>query len=258
MQNIIGIIPSRYGSTRLPGKSLISILGKSLLQRTYESARRSPLLSRLIIATDDQRIFDHAQAFGAEVVMTSIDCQNGTERIAEVVSKDPLLQKADVIINIQGDEPCIEAAVINAVATALLADPEAVMSTAAYRLKSMADLLDPSIPKCVFDKHHRALYFSRSPIPYSNHHQQLLSPVPYYGHLGIYAFRPDFLLRYASMPPTHLQQIEDLEQLKVVENGYPIKIAIVDSVGPGVNTPEDIKKVEQYLCIQNTSSLQEA
>jgi 3-deoxy-manno-octulosonate cytidylyltransferase (CMP-KDO synthetase) len=257
MQNIIGIIPSRYGSTRLPGKSLISILGKSLLQRTYESARRSPLLSRLIIATDDQRIFDHAQDFSAEVVMTSIDCRNGTERIAEVVSKDSTLQKADVIVNIQGDEPCIEADVIDAIAETLLQDPEAAMSTAVYRLQNTADILDPSIVKCVFDTRHRALYFSRAPIPYTTH-QQHRSPVPYYGHLGIYAFRPDFLLRYASMQPTHLQQIEDLEQLKVVENGYPIKIAIVDTVGPGVNTPEDIKKVEQYLCNQNISLLQEA
>lgn len=250
---VVGIIPARYASTRFPGKPLIPILGKSLIQRTYENALRCPALEDLIVATDDQRIFDHVQAFGGKVVMTSEDCPTGTDRLAEVLRKEASLKEVDVIMNVQGDEPCIDPAVIASVVKALKDNEEASMSTAITLLHSQEEAHNPNVVKCVIDSRDFALYFSRALIPagrtlrYQPSHQ-------YYRHLGLYAYRREFLMHYAKLAPTPLQQAEDLEQLKVLEHGYKIITVTVSGESMDVNAPEDIKKVEQLLCKQNISS----
>lgn len=252
----VAIIPARFGSTRFPGKPLALIAGKTLLQRTYECAAHCPTLARIIIATDDQRIFEHAQSFGAEVVMTPSDCPTGSDRLAFVLSQDPTLQAADVVVNIQGDEPCLDHETITALIDALFCDPSSVMSTAAYRLTDPEEATNPNTVKCVVGHDGAALYFSRSLVP-GGRTAGLQSGTPYYKHVGIYAFRPDFLLKYPLLPMTPLQIAEDLEQLKVLEHGYKIRVVIVKSIGPDVNTPEDLKKVERQLCKQNSFSLPE-
>jgi len=243
---VIAIIPARYGSTRFPGKPLVKIQGKSLIQRTYENAKNCPLLDEMIVATDDQRIFDHVISFGGNAVMTPDNCPTGSDRLAYVLQQDPRLQKAEMIVNIQGDEPCLDPNDISQIITILRNDPSAVMSTAVVHFQSAEEASNPSEVKCVLDLHGNALYFSRSMIP-GGHSLSFRSDVPCYKHIGIYAYRPDFLLEYARMPMTPLQRAEDLEQLKVLENGYKIKAAVVSCASPGVNTPEDIKKVELVL-----------
>lgn len=248
-KKVLGVIPARFESTRFPGKPLAKILGKTLIQRTYENAKQCEDLNDLVVATDDQRIFDHVVAFGGNVVMTSVYCQTGTDRIAEVVFSNKKYDEYDTIINIQGDEPCIETEVISKVIYAL--DDQASMSTAVMKLESEVEALDPSIVKCVFDKNGNALYFSRALIP-GNKTLHYKPNVDYYRHLGIYCFKRDFLLKFATLNETPLQLAEDLEQLKVLEHGYKIKVAIVHSTSIGVDTPEDIKKIETILCKQNS------
>ncbi len=250
-EEIIGIIPARYGSTRFPGKPLFPILGKTLLQRTYENAKRAASLSEVIVATDDQRIFDHVKSFNGQVVMTSPDCPTGTDRLAEVLRLHPEWMQAAVIVNIQGDEPCLEPQAINLAADALLNDSNGHMSTVVTPLLSEEDAFNPSIVKCVMDQKGNALYFSRTLIP-SNKRQCFEPQTSYFRHLGLYAYRPAFVLEYQQLSPTPLQLEEDLEQLKVLEHGYRIKVAVVDHVSIGVDTPEDIHKIEQWLCKQNT------
>lgn len=237
---IVGIIPARYQSSRFPGKPLALISGTSLIQRTYENAKRAPSLSDVIVATDDKRIFDHVLSFGGKVVMTSKECLTGSDRIAEVAKNLP---DAEIIVNIQGDEPCLEPQDIEMAVQGLINDPQAVVSTAATPL-TYEEGLSSSIVKCVFDQNNRALYFSRSLIPGSK--DKLNGP--FYKHVGLYVYRKDFLLQYADLAPTPLMIAEDLEQLKVLEHGYSIHIVTVNGTSLGVDLPEDIEKVEKYLC----------
>lgn len=248
---IVAIIPARYNSVRFPGKPLQKILGKSLIQHTYESTVRCRSIDRIIIATDDKRIFDHVTTFGAEVVMTT-EHPSGTDRIASVVAQDPTLQAAEVIINIQGDEPCLDSDTLEELITGLQNDPHAVMATVAVRFEKDDDIHNTAEVKCVFSLNGEALYFSRSPIP-GNKTGKIDHDIAYYKHLGVYAFRPQFLLLYPTLATTPLQSAEDLEQLKVLEHGYRIKIVIASRDCPGVNVPEDLKKVESLLCKQNSS-----
>lgn len=250
---IVAIIPARYGSTRFPGKPLVDILGKSLIQRTYENTKRCKDLSEVVIATDDQRIYDHVKSFGANVVMTPDACPTGSDRLAYVLKHDPRLQKAEMIINVQGDEPCLDPSVITHLIKALNADTTAVMSTAVVKLTTAHEAFSRSEVKCVLSLDQTVLYFSRALIP-GGQPLSYRQEVSYYKHLGVYAYRPDFLLEYATLPMSPLQLAEDLEQLKVLEHGYKIKAAIVESASAGVNTPEDIKNVEQELCKQNSFS----
>lgn len=249
---IVGIIPARYGSTRFPGKILAPIAGTTLIERTYKNARLSPLLQHLVVATDDQRIFDHVQSFGGEAVMTSPSCATGTDRLVEAMKKDPRFDDVDLVVNIQGDEPCLDPQVTRQIIEILINDPSAVMSTAVVPLHCLKEALQSSIVKCVLDTQGNALYFSRALIP-AGHHQTLQPGVPYYRHIGVYVFRRDFLLQYADLPQTPLQKAEDLEQLKILEHGFRIKAAIVNHFSIGVDIPEDIQKVEQWLCKQNSS-----
>lgn len=247
---ILGIIPARFESSRLPGKLLIPILGKTLLQRTFENALRATILTQLLIATDDERIFFHVKQFGGQAIMTSISCPTGTDRLAEVLQKHPEWLKAEAIVNIQGDEPCVDPKAIEEAVKLLLQDPQANMATVITPLLNEEEAFNSSIVKCVKDQQNNALYFSRSLIP-SNNKRQFNLKAPYYRHIGIYVYRPSFLLRYQTLCSTPLQIEEDLEQLKVLEHGYRIKVAVTDKPSIGVDTREDLDKIEQWICTQN-------
>ena len=244
----VGIIPARYHSTRFPGKPLIQILGKSLIQRTYENSQKATTLCDLVVATDDQRIFDHVLGFGGKAVLTSNHWQNGSERVAEAAEK---LSHFDIVVNIQGDEPCIDPVTIDSAVRALQHDSDAVVATAAAPL-APEEAHSTSIVKCVKDLSGRALYFSRAAIPGSKT-GSFNSPSPFLRHVGLYAFRREFLFQYAKLAPTPHMIAEDLEQLKVLEHGFKMQVVTVFDLSSGVDTPEDIAKVEKILCQQNMS-----
>lgn len=222
---------------------LAPLAGKTLLQLTYENAKRAPVFQQLVIATDDVRIQDHARSFGGPVVMTSMHHVNGSDRAAEVLANHAEYQHYEIVIVVQGDEPCVDPSLFRQLADKLIADPEAVVATAMAPIQVAEDVDNPGVVKCVTDRFGRALYFSRSRIPFNRH-----QPVVYHKHIGIYAFRRDFLKIYGALPPTPLQLTEDLEQLKVLEHGYRIAVATVEAASdPGVNTPEDLRRVEARL-----------
>ncbi|MDZ7357862.1 MAG: 3-deoxy-manno-octulosonate cytidylyltransferase [candidate division KSB1 bacterium] len=244
--NAIGIIPARYASTRFPGKPLADILGKPMIQWVYEQARLSQLLERVIVATDDQRIFKAVENFGGEVIMTSPDAANGTERVAEVAKR----LTATFIVNIQGDEPLIDPAVIDQLVMLMRENPEAPMGTLVKRIKNIEDLNNPNIPKVVVDKDFYALYFSRSVIPFfrdERDQRHWLMKSTYYQHIGLYIYRRDFLMQLVKLPPSILERIEQLEQLRVLENGYKIKVALTETDSIGVDVPADIDRVIAQL-----------
>lgn len=251
-QKILGLIPARHNSSRFPGKMLAVINNKTLIQLTYENAYRCSLFNSLVVATDHQQIYDHVKSFGGNVVMTSPHCATGTDRIVEAIKNNPYLNDASIVVNIQGDEPCLDIQIVHQVVEILINDPTSVMATAVVPLETLEDAQNPNIVKCVIDNKQNALYFSRALIP-AGHSLTKCPGINYYRHMGIYAFRREFLLRYPEMAPTPLQQAEDLEQLKVLENGFRIKVAIAKSFSVGVDHPDDIQKVEQWLCKQNTS-----
>lgn len=246
----LAIIPARYASTRFPGKLLTTIGDKTLIQHTYDNARRCKMLSEIVVATDDLRIFNHVKSFGGQAVMTVSTCLNGTERASEVYANYYLAKQlpVDVIVNLQGDEPCVEPATIESIVNLLRDDPSALMSTAVAPIVSQEEALSASVVKCVRSSSGDALYFSRALIPGAKADKYCTEHI-YYKHIGIYAFRPDFLLRYVALPNTPLQMMEDLEQLKVIEHGYQIKTAVVKHGSIGVDTPEDLKIVEPYLVL---------
>lgn len=236
----VGIIPARYQSTRFPGKPLSLINGISLLQRTYIQATQAKLLSEVYVATDDSRIFDHVLSFGGKALMTSSNCLTGTDRVAEGAKQ---MMDADFIVNIQGDEPCIDPISIDKSIQALIDYPDRVASTLAAPLEP-EDYDSHSVVKCVFALDGKALYFSRSLIPGSKGEKI----GPYFRHIGLYAFRRDFLINFMLLKPTPLMLSEDLEQLKILEHGYNLHITPVEKGSPGVDEPADIKKVEKFLC----------
>jgi len=242
---IVGVIPARFASGRFPGKMLADLLGKSLIQRTYENTCRSKHLQKIVVATDDERIAEHVRSFGGYAIMTSPSCPSGTDRVAEVIRHH--LPDAEVVVNIQGDEPCLNPEVIDILVDDLLAQKDAVMTTPVVPLYLPEDISNPSIVKCVFTPAKKALYFSRSPIPFP----QKDHSASYFRHLGVYCFRKDFLLEYATLGKTPLQQTEDLEQLKILEYGFPIYVSMVQDDGVGVDTKEDLKRVELLLCKEN-------
>jgi 3-deoxy-manno-octulosonate cytidylyltransferase (CMP-KDO synthetase) len=238
---IIGIIPARIGSKRFPGKMLANVHGKTLIQRTYENARLSTKFDTLIVATDNQEIFDLVKSFGGHPVMTAVSCQNGTERAAEVIQKLPEFTDTKIVVNIQGDEPDIATTTIDRVIEALENDEEAQVSTACVRIDNVHDAQDPSVVKCVLNQKGQALYFSRSMIPHGKT-GEFNSETTYYKHFGIYCYRKDFLLTYNSLSSTPLQLAEDLEQLKILEHGYSIHVVEVESDSIGIDTPKDLNK----------------
>lgn len=243
----ICIIPARLNSSRFPGKLLQKAGGRTVLERTLERALRCPFIDYTYVATDNEQIAEHIQGLGANIIWTSPTCRNGTERIAEAVKTSPEIAQADFIINLQGDHPCTDPHTISAVVQALKSDPDAMLSTAVTKLTDRTEFLSPHVVKCVFDQNFNALYFSRSAIPYS------AETVNAYAHIGIYGYRRAFF-DLPSINPTPLQLSEDLEQLQILERGYRIKVALVEEMPLGVDTPQDLVKLEQYLCQLNTSS----
>lgn len=240
---VIGVIPSRYGSTRLPGKSLLPLCGKPLVQWVYERVRQAKRLDQVLIATDDERIARAARDFGAAVVMTREDHPSGTDRIAEAVAG----LQPDVVVNIQGDEPLIDPGLIDRLAQTLIDDPAWDMATAASPITSCQDLLSSAVVKVVWGEGGRALYFSREPIP---HHRDQASREPtalHWRHIGVYAYRKTFLDRLVAAPPCPLEQAEKLEQLRALHLGGRIAILATDQAGLGVDTPEDVPKAEAAL-----------
>ncbi|KAL6535716.1 hypothetical protein OROHE_012560 [Orobanche hederae] len=231
---VVGIIPARFASSRFQGKPLVHILGKPMIQQKF-------------VATDDERIAECCRGFGADVVMTSESCRNGTERCNEALQK--LGKQYDVVVNIQGDEPLIEPEIVDGIVKALQAAPDAVFSTAVTSLKP-EDAFDPNRVKCVVDNRGYAIYFSRGLIPF-NKSGNVNTRFPYLLHLGIQSFDSKFLKIYPELPSTPLQLEEDLEQLKVLENGYKMKVIKVDHEAHGVDVPEDIDKIEQYMRERN-------
>ena len=243
-QQIIGILPARWGSTRFPGKPLHLIAGKPLIQHVWERCKRAQNLSDILVATDDERIFQAVEAFGGKAVMTSTNHPTGTDRLAEAVSQIP---GATHILNIHGDEPLIDPTLIDELAQALIDDPQLHMVTAANPLApSDPAIADPNVVKVVLKKNGHALYFSRSPLPYFR------NPVPglqVLRHKGIYGYRRDFLETFVTWPPSPLEQAESLEQLRALENGANIRVLITNDTSPGVDTPEQALEIERLLTI---------
>lgn len=241
---ILAVIPARYASTRLPGKPLLADTGRTLIQHVVEAARRSKRLTRVVVATDDQRIYDAVTDFGGEVVMTRDDHVSGTDRVAEAAR---LVDEADLVINLQGDEPEIAPESIDTLVDVMARRPEAVMGTLGTPILDEAIYCDPACVKVVKDDGGYALYFSRSPIPF--HRDGKPAPGQPWGflHMGIYAFRPRFLQQVATMPTADLEMAEKLEQLRVLENGHKIAIGIVAERCVGIDTPEDYARfVERW------------
>lgn len=250
---IVAIIPARYGSTRLPGKPLARIGGKPLIQHVYESAVKTRTLDRVVVATDDRRIAETVRGFGGEVVMTAKEHASGTDRLAEAAHKI----KADWIVNVQGDLPFIRSETITRAVQPLRRDRSLPMGTVCTPIHDETEWRDPNIVKVIVDRRGFALYFSRSPIPYARNHSVDLSGTPLkprsqsrlwgFRHLGLYVYRRDFLLKFARLRPTALEQIESLEQLRALAYGYRIFVANVDEHSVEVDTPEDLAKVEAFL-----------
>jgi len=236
----IGVIPARWASTRFEGKVLAAIGGKPMIQHVWERSSKSELLDDLVIACDDERVRKAAEQFGAKAVLTSKDHPSGTDRIAEAAES----LDGDIIVNIQGDEPLIRHEVIDALIKALTDAPSCSMGTVIKVLEPGKELKDPNVVKVVVDGEMNALYFSRSVIP---HDRDGDSEVVYYKHLGLYAYRRDFLLGYKNLPKSNLEKAEHLEQLRALEFGYKIKTVVTDIDTIGVDTPADLKLVEKML-----------
>jgi 3-deoxy-manno-octulosonate cytidylyltransferase (CMP-KDO synthetase) len=244
--NIIGIIPSRYASTRLPAKPLADICGKPMVQRVYEQAKSSTLLTHVVVATDDERIVSAVKSFGGNAVMTPEDIQSGSDRIA-LVAKN---LNADIVVNIQGDEPLIDPLLIDQTIRALMDDPAAVVTTAVKKSASHQDIFNANVVKVVMDVNNYALYFSRSPIPNVRDvrkDEDWFNGTVFYKHFGIYVYRAEFLQLYTTLKQTPLEVAEKLEQLRILENGYKIRCVVTEYESLPVDTPEDLQKVIQYL-----------
>jgi 3-deoxy-manno-octulosonate cytidylyltransferase (CMP-KDO synthetase) len=239
--NILGIIPARYASTRFPGKPLVDISGKTMIQRVYEQAKKCSSFADVVVATDDDRIFDHVLGFDGKAVMTSSEHQSGTDRCAEVASKHP---EYDIIINIQGDEPYIDPEQITKLA-ACFNDPGTQIATLVKKIHTVEELHNANSPKVLINKLSEAIYFSRSPLPHirGQEPQNWLNYYTYFKHIGIYGYRADVLQQITKLPVSSLEKAESLEQLRWIENGYKIKVAETELETVAVDTPEDLNKL---------------
>jgi len=247
---IIAVIPARYGSTRFPGKSLALIQDKPMIQWVYERTRRSHLISRVVVATDDERIRQAVAGFGGEAVMTSPDHATGTDRIAEVAKG----LDCDIVVNVQGDEPLIHPDMIDQAIAPLANDPAILMGTLCKMIENRDEAFDPNVVKVVLDRNGFALYFSRAPIPWDRDQwagkrslNELTLHNPMFKHIGLYVYRRNFLLKYARLPQTSLEDVEKLEQLRALESGYRIKVVITEHESFGVDIPGDLSKILHRL-----------
>lgn len=241
------VIPARYASTRFPGKPLADLCGKPMIQWVYERSSGCDLVDRVVVATDDRRIADAVSGFGGESVMTRADHPTGTDRLAEVARQ----LEDDLVVNVQGDEPLIDPAMIEAAVAPLLADPSIPMGTLKTPLASLDEYRNPNVVKVVTDLQGFALYFSRAPIPFprdfaadiDTRWEELATAK----HIGLYVYRRDFLLEYPGLPVTPLEKQESLEQLRALEHGFRIRVAQTQLAGQGVDTPEDLERVRTVL-----------
>jgi 3-deoxy-manno-octulosonate cytidylyltransferase (CMP-KDO synthetase) len=239
---IIVVIPARFASTRFPGKPLATLCGKPMVQHVYERAKLAQTVHAVLVATDDQRILNAVQSFGGQTRMTRADHRTGTERIAEVAVHEP----GDIFVNVQGDEPLIDPLAIDTAVAALLEEPPAKIATVATPIRHANDIMDPNVVKTVLDFDEMALYFSRAPIPWIRDTEHKVH-VKYWKHLGLYAFQRDTLLEYPTLPQGELEKIEQLEQLRWLENGWRIRVAEVPHDAVSVDVPEDITRVEKIM-----------
>jgi 3-deoxy-manno-octulosonate cytidylyltransferase (CMP-KDO synthetase) len=233
------VIPARYASSRLPGKPLVDIAGKPLIQWVYERARGATLANEVLVATDDERIKAACEAFGAAAIMTSPDCASGTDRVHEAVAGSD----AEVVVNLQGDEPQIPPAIIDGLIRTMMEEKGLPMATLCSVITDRQDYENPNVVKVVRDANGMALYFSRAPLPYLR--QSV--PVPLYKHIGIYAFSRVFLDTFVSLPKGRLEEAESLEQLRALEAGYRIKTLVVEYDGVGVDTAEDLEQARRVM-----------
>jgi 3-deoxy-manno-octulosonate cytidylyltransferase (CMP-KDO synthetase) len=247
---VTAVIPARYASTRFEGKALADIMGKPMVQHVYERTLRASLVSEVIVATDDPRIEAAVKAFGGRVEMTSLSHETGTDRLAEVAER----VDSEIIVNVQGDEPLIEPAMIDEAIRPLIDDDSIVMGTLKSRVRNLHDFLSPNVVKVITDCNGFALYFSRSPLPFFRDKWDDLKDEAFasgrllcYKHVGMYVYRRDFLIRYAGMPQTYLECAEKLEQLRVLENGYRIRVVETEHESIGVDSPPDLEKVLEKL-----------
>ncbi len=234
------IIPARYGSSRLEGKPLLRANNKPIIQWVWEKASNCPLADRVIVATDDERIFDACKSFGAEVEMTSLNHKSGSDRIAEVAERHPEIA---YIVNLQGDEPLIEKSNIELVIKGIKEDKNADISTLIRKITDEKDINNPNLVKCVFDINHYAMYFSRSKIPFERGNNK----GEFYGHLGIYGYKREALFKMTKLPQSMCEISESLEQLRALQNGMRIKVAIVDNVPVGIDTMEDFEHFKSMI-----------
>jgi 3-deoxy-manno-octulosonate cytidylyltransferase (CMP-KDO synthetase) len=239
---VVVVIPARYGSTRLPGKPLVSLGGKPMIQRVYDRAKLAKRVNRVIVATDDDRIVKAVQEFGGEARMTRHDHRTGTERVAEVAAHEP----GDIFVNVQGDEPLLDPAAVDTAVGALLEEPQAAIATVATPIRTPGDIMNPNVCKVVLDFDENALYFSRAPIPWVRDAAAHVQ-ARHLKHLGLYVFRRDALLDYPTLPQGELERVEQLEQLRWLENGWKIRVAEVQHDAISVDVPEDIPRVEKLL-----------
>ncbi|QNN44111.1 3-deoxy-manno-octulosonate cytidylyltransferase [Pedobacter roseus] len=242
---VIGIIPARHASTRFPGKPLVDIAGKSMIQRVYEQASKAKSLSKVVVATDDVRIADEVKRFGGEFIFTSSDHQSGTDRCAEVIEALPGF---DIVINIQGDEPFIEPAQIELLASCFT-EEKVQLATLIKSIHNQESVYNPNSPKVVIDVNGRAMYFSRSPIPFIRNGEPGVwaEKHQFYKHIGIYGYRTESLKAITKLPPSSLEIAESLEQLRWIENGFYIQTKVTDLETVAIDTPEDLLKLNNLL-----------
>jgi 3-deoxy-manno-octulosonate cytidylyltransferase (CMP-KDO synthetase) len=239
---VVIVIPARFGSTRLPGKPLISLAGKPMIQCVYERAKAAAHAQRVIVATDDERIVKAVESFGGVARMTRPDHRTGTERVAEVAAHE----KGDVFVNVQGDEPLLDPVAVDTAIDALLEEPAASIATVATLIKTPADIMDPNVVKTALDFDNNGLYFSRAPIPWVRDTTSKML-VRHLKHLGLYVFQREALLEYPTLPQGELERIEQLEQLRWLENGWKFRVAEVEHDAVSVDVPEDVVRVEKLL-----------
>jgi 3-deoxy-manno-octulosonate cytidylyltransferase (CMP-KDO synthetase) len=247
---VLAVIPARWASSRFPGKPLAEILDKPLVQWVFEQAQKASLVSEIVIATDDQRIFDAVRAFGGKAVMTSPDHQSGTDRSAEVAKNS----ECDIVVNIQGDEPLMPPENIDLVIKPLFSSLDLPVSTLMIAIRSLDEMFNPNICKVVVDDKGRALYFTRAPVPYDRdswpdaiHSTNTNTDIKGYKHIGMYAYRKSFLMQFSELKTSRLENLEKLEQLRILENGYSIQVMETDQNSVGVDRPEDLTEVAQLI-----------
>lgn len=242
MSNVLIVIPARYGSSRLPGKMLKPLAGKPVIEHVYEACKKAGV-GEVLIATESQIVVDAAAKFGGGAVLTSEACQSGTDRVYEAAKNRP----ESIVINVQGDEPFVKPETIRKIAKLLQAEPDCDIASAVAPTLDENKINDPNCVKAVLNKDGKALYFSRSRVPYRREITQENKNIPYWQHCGIYGYQRKALERFVSLPPSNLEMLERLEQLRALEDGMTLKCVVIDSAGPAIDTARDLESAEEYF-----------